>query len=957
MPPSALPPSASAPAGALLPLVQRWRQAWNASLRFRLLALGLMPLLVVFPTVIGVLVLLGGERANHLLLSNLRGNLASSRNYLDQIKTDVGLRVEQLVHTERINQLLSQRAPEADINEALNTAAKGGGLNFLLIAQSDGTVIASSTGLQRGSRLPSTSYVVRQAQIGVTNAAYERFELAELAAFSPQFPQLAQVALPPSAPRAANAPPPAPVRGLLLNAAAHFPLGVDNPDVILVGGILLNQNASLIEHMRELIFPVGSLPDDAEGMAAIFVDGVRVAISRQRQLGSYDVGALAIPEVVHTVLEQGQSWLGKIFLNDEQHLTGYESIRDGHGQRIGMIAVAFPYSPYQKMMLMLLALVAGLLALAMLALSLVFVRAGRALTSRLHAVSNTMVAISQGQRTARVGPPQYEDELGQLMRHFDALLDTIERQNAQQQAAQAHIVEEASRRRALFEHERDGVLILNPDGSVFEANPRSAALLGYPPHEMQQMHLYDWEAHYSRAEITVLLAEIGEHGRFLETTLRRKDGSTFPAELSLSRAYWSDRTFVLVLLRDITERYAIQTELELYRLDLERLVVQRTKELQDRSEQLNTIFALSPDGFVLFNRRLKVAFANRAFLHMLELESEQVLGLDENDFSALLARKCLAQASFPGVAALRTAHKKQRQAQQSSDASTHEQRQLFELAAPASRVIEVLIRMSEAATVSQILYFRDVTHETEVDRMKSEFLSTAAHELRTPMASIYGYVELLRMREFDAPKRNQLLETVSRQSELMSSIINELLDLARIESRRGKDFVLEQVALQEVLAEVVAGYKPPAERLPPHLPSSQAPLWVQIDRKKLQQALLNILSNAYKYSPQGGEVQLRYCHAHTEGHGPQVGVEVQDQGIGMTPEQVQRVCERFYRADASGQIPGTGLGMSIVKEIVELSGGHLEIDSSLGQGTTVTLWLPVSEPPALAARPETPPPA
>jgi PAS domain S-box-containing protein len=953
MPSPALPPSASAPAGSLLRLVQRWQQAWNASLRFRLLALGLMPLLVVFPTVIGVLVVLGGERANHLLLSNLRGNLASSRNYLDQVKTDVGLRVEQLVHTERLNQLLSQRAPEADINEALNTAAKGGGLHFLLIAQADGTVIASSTGLQRGGRLP-TSYVIRQAQIGVTNTAYERFELEELAAFSPQFPKLAQVSLPPTAPNASTH---TPVRGLLLNAAAHFPLGVNNPDVILVGGILLNQNAPLIEHMRELIFPVGSLPDDAEGMAAIFVDGVRIAISRQRQRGSHDVGALARPEVLQTVLEQGQSWLGKTFLNDEQHLTGYESIRDGHGQRIGMIAVAFPYGPYQKMMLMLLALVAGLLALAMLALSLLFLRAGRALTSRLHAVSSTMVAISQGQRAARVGTPQYEDELGQLMRHFDALLDTIERQNAQQQAAQAHIVEEASRRRALFEHERDGVLILNPDGSVFEANPRSAALLGYSPHEMQQMHLYHWEAHYSRAEITVLLAEIGEHGRFLETTLRRKDGSTFPAELSLSRAYWSDRTFVLVLLRDITERYAIQTELELYRLDLERLVVQRTKELQDRSEQLNTIFALSPDGFVLFNRRLKVAFANRAFLHMLGLESEQVLGLDENDFSGLLARKSLVQASFPGVAALRTAHKKQRQSSQSTSAETHEQRQLFELAAPASRVIEVLIRMSEAATVSQILYFRDVTHETEVDRMKSEFLSTAAHELRTPMASIYGYVELLRMREFDAPKRKQLLETVSRQSELMSSIINELLDLARIESRRGKDFVLEHVALQEVLAEVVAGYKPPAERLPPHLPASEVPLWVQIDRKKLQQALLNILSNAYKYSPQGGEVQLRYCHAHTEGHGPQVGVEVQDQGIGMTPEQVRRVCERFYRADASGQIPGTGLGMSIVKEIVELSGGQLHIESHLGQGTTVTLWLPQSEPPPLAARPETPPPA
>lgn len=946
MPPPVLSPSAPAPLSASVPLsiVARWQQAWNGSLRFRLLALGLMPLLVVFPIVIGVLVLLGGERANHLLLSNLRGNLASSRNYLDQVKTDVGLRVEQLVHTERLNQLLSQQAPEEDINEALSTAAKGGGLDFLLIAQADGTVMGSSTGLHKGSRLPP-SYVIRQAQIGIANVAYERFELAELAAFSPLFPERAQLLLPSEHPSP-------PVRGLLINAAAHFPLAVNGPDVMLVGGILLNQNASLIEHMRELIFPVGTLPDDAEGMAAIFVDGVRIAISRQRQRGTHDMDALANPQIVQTVLEQGQRWLGKSLLADQLHLAGYEAIHDGHGQRVGMIAVAFPYDPYLRVMGVLLVLVAGLMALAMLALSMLFLRAGHELTTRLRAISSTMVAIGQGNRTARVGTPQYEDELGQLMRHFDALLDTIARQDAQQQTAQRHMVEEASRRRALFEHERDGVLILNPDGSVFEANPRSAALLGYSTTEMQQMHLHDWDAHYSRTELTSLLDEVRENGRFLETILRCKDGSTFPAELSMSRAYWSDKTFVLVLLRDITERHAIQTELELYRLDLERLVVQRTKELQDRSEQLNTIFALSPDGFVLFNRRLKVAFANRAFLYMLGLESEQVIGLDENDFSTLLARKSLAQASFPGVAALRATHKKKRQTPDAPAPNQHEQRQLFELAAPASRVIEVLIRMSETATVSQILYFRDVTHETEVDRMKSEFLSTAAHELRTPMASVYGYVELLRMREFDAPKRNQLLETVSRQSELMSSIINELLDLARIESRRGKDFVLERVALQEVLADVVAGYKPPQNRHAPTIPPSNMPLWVQIDRKKLQQALLNILSNAYKYSPQGGQVQLHYCHADTEGQGQQVGVQVRDEGIGMTPEQLNRVCERFYRADASGQIPGTGLGMSIVKEIVELSGGHLQIESTLNVGTAVTLWLPVAAP-----LPETTPPA
>ena len=101
-------------------------------------------------------------------------------------------------------------------------------------------------------------------------------------------------------------------------------------------------------------------------------------------------------------------------------------------------------------------------------------------------------------------------------------------------------------------------------------------------------------------------------------------------------------------------------------------------------------------------------------------------------------------------------------------------------------------------------------------------------------------------------------------------------------------------------------------------------------------------------------MQLHYCHAHTEAQGAQVGVQVQDDGIGMTPEQLNRVCERFYRADSSGQIQGTGLGMSIVKEIVELSGGHLQIDSTLGAGTTVTLWLPAA-PPLLGT--ETTPPA
>jgi signal transduction histidine kinase len=394
------------------------------------------------------------------------------------------------------------------------------------------------------------------------------------------------------------------------------------------------------------------------------------------------------------------------------------------------------------------------------------------------------------------------------------------------------------------------------------------------------------------------------------------------------------------LLRDITERKAAESELEQYRIGLEKLVDQRTMELNDRSEQLNTIFALSPDGFVSFDNQHRVSFANLAFLRMTGLTAPEIHGLHETAFSQLLARLCLSNARFASVAALRTARQK---ASDSSDAGAS-RRQLVELAGPGGRVLEVGIRMADGSSISQVLYFRDVTYEMEVDRMKSEFLSTAAHELRTPMASIYGYSEVLLMQDFDKETQIDFLKTIYRQSELMASIINELLDLARIEARRGKDFVLERIDAQSIVTDAVANYKPPTGREGPVVLSNGESLGVQVDRNKMQQALLNVLSNAYKYSPQGGEVRVA-CRADAtdeSGSNVRVCIEISDQGIGMTAEQLARVFERFYRADSSGKIPGTGLGMSIVKEIVELHGGEVCLLSHPGAGTSVKLLLPLA---------------
>jgi len=370
--------------------------------------------------------------------------------------------------------------------------------------------------------------------------------------------------------------------------------------------------------------------------------------------------------------------------------------------------------------------------------------------------------------------------------------------------------------------------------------------------------------------------------------------------------------------------------------------------IRDRTAQLNAIFDLSPDGFVSFDQHGRATYASPAFFRMLDVAPEHIMGLDERDFAERLASLCSAQARFPDMAVLRQGMPTLPTDAQPSmtapqPAAVRPERVLIELAGPTKRVLEVGLRQSAAQTVSQILFFRDVTHETEVDRMKSEFLSHAAHELRTPMSSIYGFAQMLRMRRYPEEKQQELLAIICRQSELMVSIINELLDLVRIDDRRGKDFDFETVNTSTLVQGVLADYAVPEGRAPAELLLPDVPLAVRADPQKLAQAVRNIVSNAFKYSPNGGAVRVSVMADAHQGQA-RVAIRVADQGIGMTPAQAARVSERFYRADTSGAIPGTGLGMSIVKEIIELHQGQMTLDSEAGVGTTVTLWLPPADP-------------
>ena len=364
------------------------------------------------------------------------------------------------------------------------------------------------------------------------------------------------------------------------------------------------------------------------------------------------------------------------------------------------------------------------------------------------------------------------------------------------------------------------------------------------------------------------------------------------------------------------QRAAIQGQLSQLRL--------QEAQLAERNQRLSMLAALCPDGIVSFDAEDTVRFVNPAFARHFGLSPEELVGrplswIDER----LRAASAQSQVWLPLARVFEPEHQ---------DGG---QRALVRLVRPRQVDLALLGVRSEGEAPTRLLYVRDVTHETEVDRMKSEFLSTAAHELRTPMSSIYGYAELLCERSFTPERQAVMLATIHRQSRAMIDILNELLDLARIEARQGLDFEIQAVNLCELVRGVVSDAAVPEHRAAPNVDCDGMALPVRVDPGKIGQVLRNLLSNAYKYSPRGGLVEVRLWREDDV-----AVLEVRDEGIGMSAEQLNRVCERFYRADISGAIPGTGLGMSIVKDIVELHGGSLALHSQLGQGTTVTVRLP-----------------
>ena len=227
----------------------------------------------------------------------------------------------------------------------------------------------------------------------------------------------------------------------------------------------------------------------------------------------------------------------------------------------------------------------------------------------------------------------------------------------------------------------------------------------------------------------------------------------------------------------------------------------------------------------------------------------------------------------------------------------------------------------------------------ESDRMKTAFVTTVAHAFRAPLTSIQESSRQLLSREDLSPEqRRELLEAICQRSVGLAKVVADILDIARIEAGQGLLLDLAPCTVREIFSQAQPFLEIWGTRHRLEIVLAGEETLLNVDKGKMAQVLENIVSNAIKYSPEGSQVRVR-GELVTEGY----RISVADQGIGMTQEQVAKVFEKFYRADAfSTAADGVGLGMSMVKHIVEAFGGSIRVQSAPGKGTTVTFTLPVS---------------
>lgn len=376
-----------------------------------------------------------------------------------------------------------------------------------------------------------------------------------------------------------------------------------------------------------------------------------------------------------------------------------------------------------------------------------------------------------------------------------------------------------------------------------------------------------------------------------------------------------------------------QEQLEEQSALVEELNVQLEEEVEKFQHQKDTLQSISDsvgEGIVMIGIANEVVFINRAWRDIFAYHDEKDGSrIDVKDFiSDMRGRFKRAEDSVRSIEDMLQDYEKTYSTEIEQVNPVHRYLSLY----------SVPCISQSGKFLGRIFVCHDITHEKEVDGLKSELISTVSHELRTPMSSIMGFSELLLTRELTPEKSKKYINIIHSESHRLTNLINDFLDIQRMES--GKQvFNKQYVAFENTIKEAVKLFENADKnhRIIYEFSEKNIPA-VYCDPDKIIQVISNLLSNAIKYSPKGGDVIVK---VELEGHMLKVGVK--DFGLGIPDEVKEKLFTKFFRVDNDDrrEIGGTGLGLAICREIVLSHGGQIWVESVHGTGSTFYFTLPL----------------
>ncbi|MGA8941133.1 MAG: phosphate regulon sensor histidine kinase PhoR, partial [Thermoactinomyces sp.] len=349
--------------------------------------------------------------------------------------------------------------------------------------------------------------------------------------------------------------------------------------------------------------------------------------------------------------------------------------------------------------------------------------------------------------------------------------------------------------------------------------------------------------------------------------------------------------------------------------------LQNQMETIRKSERnLNSIIESMESGLLMIDATGKISLANRSF--------ERMFGIPQSD----LVGRSFKQLTYPyDISSLIT------ECAESNIRITKE----IPLYYPEERILEAYLTPMwvEKNGVGVVVVFHDLTAIRRLEQLRKDFVANVSHELKTPITSIRGFAEtLLDGAMEDADTSREFLRIIHEESLRLQRLIGDLLDLTQIESKQ-TPLKVSKVPVASLLQSVRKMVQDQVESKGQSLSvEMDHPFEVEVDKDRLRQILLNLLSNAMNYTPQGGQIKVRATKSSSH-----FCLEISDTGIGIPEQDLPRIFERFYRVDKARarDSGGTGLGLAIVKHLVEEHHGHIDVKSKVGEGTTFTLTFPL----------------